>query len=76
MICSNCDFGSYPLLKNLIKPYVIRKVGAMTIGIIGFITTDTPVNLKDLTSYILIYNDYYKKSIRQMLYLYNILSMS
>ena len=47
MVCANCDFGSYPELKDLIKPYVIRKVGNMTIGIIGFLTPDTKVNLKE-----------------------------
>ena len=44
MICGNCDFGSYKELKTLIKPYIKKKVGNMTIGIIGFLTMDTPVS--------------------------------
>merc|ERR1719384_545735 len=53
MVCANCDFGSYPKLQNLIKPYVTKEVGGRKIGIIGFLTTDTgriskPENVKFL----------------------------
>ena len=44
MVCANCDFGSYPKLQNLIKPYVTKEVGGRKIGIIGFLTTDTGVS--------------------------------
>ena len=46
MICANCDFGAYPELNNLIKPYITKDVGGKTIGIIGFITTDTNVSMR------------------------------
>ena len=48
MICANCDFGAYPELNDLIKPYIKKEVGGKTIGIIGFITTDTNVSITNL----------------------------
>lgn len=45
MICANCDFGAYPELNNLIKPYIKKEIGGKLIGIIGFITTDTTVSI-------------------------------
>ena len=48
MVCANCDFGSYPELQILIKPYVTKEVGGRKIGIIGFLTTDTGVSATQL----------------------------
>ena len=51
MVCANCDFGSYPELQILIKPYVTKEVGGRRIGIIGFLTTDTGVSATQLLWY-------------------------
>ena len=44
LTCANCEFGEYPNLKRLIKPFITTEVGGKTIGMIGFITTNTTVN--------------------------------
>ena len=46
IVCSNCDFKKYPQLDTLIKPYIIKEVGGTRIGIIGVLTTETPVSQK------------------------------
>ena len=45
IVCANCDFGKYSNLTNEIKPYLIHKLEGTEekIGIVGYLTTDTPV---------------------------------
>ena len=44
IICANCEFEKYPKLKELILPYYVIEVGGRKIGIIGYLTTDSPVS--------------------------------
>jgi 5'-nucleotidase len=40
ILCANIDLSGSPVLKNFIKPYIIKTVGGLKIGLIGIITTD------------------------------------
>ena len=43
MVCCNMDMTDAPELKRYIKPSVVIESGGRKIGIIGYVTTDTPV---------------------------------
>ena len=43
MVCCNMDMTDAPELKSYIKPSVVIESGGRKIGIIGYVTTDTPV---------------------------------
>ena len=43
MVCCNMDMTDAPELKSYIIPSVVIEIGGRKIGIIGYVTTDTPV---------------------------------
>ena len=62
ILCANCDFQNYPdldengkgnRLERKIKSYEVITVDKTTkIGIIGYLTTDTPVSIISSTFYL------------------------
>jgi 5'-nucleotidase/UDP-sugar diphosphatase len=40
ILCANIDLAGHPALRNFIKPYLIKQVGGLKVGLIGVITTD------------------------------------
>jgi len=40
ILCANIDLSGCPALKNFIKPYMIKTVGGLKVGLVGVITTD------------------------------------
>ena len=60
IVCANCDFEKYPDLKNEIKPYYIHQLEGTEekIGIVGYLTTDTPVSLINKTKIVCFIQDH------------------
>ena len=46
IVCANMDVSKVPAMKDLVPPSVTVTVGGRKIGIIGYVTTDTPVSSK------------------------------
>jgi len=40
VLCANIDLSTYPDLKKFVKPYLVKKVGSLKIGLFGVVTTD------------------------------------
>lgn len=40
ILCANIDLSGRPALKNFIKPYMIKTVGGLKVGLIGVVTTE------------------------------------
>jgi 5'-nucleotidase len=43
ILCANVNLEGMPALKNFVKPYMIKQVGRLKVGLIGVVTTD-PLN--------------------------------
>jgi 2',3'-cyclic-nucleotide 2'-phosphodiesterase (5'-nucleotidase family) len=40
VLCANINLADYPDLKNFVKPYLVKNVGNLKIGLFGVVTTD------------------------------------
>jgi 5'-nucleotidase len=40
VLCANIDLSTYPDLKNFVKPYLVKNVGNLKIGLFGVVNTD------------------------------------
>lgn len=43
ILCANVNLEETPLLKNFVKPYMVKQVGRLKVGLLGVVTTD-PLN--------------------------------
>jgi 5'-nucleotidase len=43
ILCANVDLEEMPQLKNFVKPYMVKEVGGLRVGLVGVVTTD-PLN--------------------------------
>jgi 2',3'-cyclic-nucleotide 2'-phosphodiesterase (5'-nucleotidase family) len=40
ILCANVDLDGMPVLKNFVKPYTVKEVGGIKVGLIGVVNTD------------------------------------
>ena len=40
ILCANVNLEGTPLLKNFVKPYMVKEVGGLRVGLVGVVTTD------------------------------------
>jgi 5'-nucleotidase/UDP-sugar diphosphatase len=40
VLCANINLSAHPALQNFVKPYIVKQVGSLKIGIFGVVTTE------------------------------------
>ena len=40
ILCANVNLEGMPLLKNFVKPYIVKQVGKIKVGVVGVVNTD------------------------------------
>jgi 5'-nucleotidase len=41
ILCANIDLEAMPELKNFVRPYMVKQVGAVKVGLVGVVNTDS-----------------------------------